>query len=274
MRASVKVSPTTCSFRPPVQGDKELPNHEVTVEGKILKETPKSIRGAAFIEVTVRAGGGNTGYSLRVFPERKRFEFTRGPEGGGFPTDGKSDAIKGINERNALRIAATGAKITASVNGKEVAAVEDGNPGQVAGTKVRFAIGSNEQEAQGHHRHVQAGRGRRSRSVGRRARFRRGLMTTETIERPRSAGPGSGSGGDWKVIVLNDDHNTFDHVAHTLAAVIPGITTRDRLSAGGADPQKRPRDRLVRPEGARRALLGAARRCRADAGSAREQLAE
>jgi ATP-dependent Clp protease adaptor protein ClpS len=26
------------------------------------------------------------------------------------------------------------------------------------------------------------------------------------------------------VIVLNDDHNTFDHVASTLASVIPGIT--------------------------------------------------
>jgi ATP-dependent Clp protease adaptor protein ClpS len=26
------------------------------------------------------------------------------------------------------------------------------------------------------------------------------------------------------VIVLNDDHNTFDHVAKTLARVIPGIT--------------------------------------------------
>ncbi len=50
-------------------------------------------------------------------------------------------------------------------------------------------------------------------------------MATETIERPRSAGPGSGTGGEWKVIVLNDDHNTFDHVANTLAAVIPGVTT-------------------------------------------------
>ncbi len=49
-------------------------------------------------------------------------------------------------------------------------------------------------------------------------------MTTETIERPRSGGPGSGVGGNWKVIVLNDDHNTFDHVARTLAAVIPGIS--------------------------------------------------
>ena len=26
------------------------------------------------------------------------------------------------------------------------------------------------------------------------------------------------------VIVLNDDHNTFDHVAHTLSSVIPGVS--------------------------------------------------
>ena len=49
-------------------------------------------------------------------------------------------------------------------------------------------------------------------------------MTTETIERPRSAGPGSGQGGSWRVIVLNDDHNTFDHVAKTLSRVIPGVS--------------------------------------------------
>ena len=48
-------------------------------------------------------------------------------------------------------------------------------------------------------------------------------MSTETIERPRSAGPGSGLGGSWRVIVLNVDHNTFDHVAKTLARVFPGV---------------------------------------------------
>jgi ATP-dependent Clp protease adaptor protein ClpS len=48
-------------------------------------------------------------------------------------------------------------------------------------------------------------------------------MGTETIERPRVAGPGSGLGGNWRVIVLNDDHNTFDHVARTLARVVPGV---------------------------------------------------
>ena len=31
-------------------------------------------------------------------------------------------------------------------------------------------------------------------------------------------------GGNWRVIVLNDNHNTFDHVAHTLAAVLPGVS--------------------------------------------------
>ena len=45
----------------------------------------------------------------------------------------------------------------------------------------------------------------------------------ETIERPRVAGPDSGLGGQWRVIVRNDDHNTFDHVAHTLARTIPGV---------------------------------------------------
>ncbi len=37
-------------------------------------------------------------------------------------------------------------------------------------------------------------------------------------------GPGSGVGGPWRVVVLNDDYNTFDHVAETLAQVIPGVT--------------------------------------------------
>jgi ATP-dependent Clp protease adaptor protein ClpS len=46
---------------------------------------------------------------------------------------------------------------------------------------------------------------------------------TQTIERPRVQGPGSGLGGHWRVIVRNDSHNTFDHVARTLARYIPGV---------------------------------------------------
>lgn len=48
-------------------------------------------------------------------------------------------------------------------------------------------------------------------------------MTT-TVEKPRQGGPGSGLGGNWRVIVRNDDHNTFDHVARTLSSVVPGVS--------------------------------------------------
>jgi ATP-dependent Clp protease adaptor protein ClpS len=47
---------------------------------------------------------------------------------------------------------------------------------------------------------------------------------SQTVELPRPATPGSGLGGQWRVIVRNDDHNTFDGVAHTLARFIPGMT--------------------------------------------------
>ncbi|MEX2196747.1 MAG: ATP-dependent Clp protease adaptor ClpS [Thermoleophilaceae bacterium] len=45
-----------------------------------------------------------------------------------------------------------------------------------------------------------------------------------TLERPRTGGPGSGLEDNWRVIVLNDDHNTFDGVAAALARVIPGVS--------------------------------------------------
>jgi ATP-dependent Clp protease adaptor protein ClpS len=46
----------------------------------------------------------------------------------------------------------------------------------------------------------------------------------QTVERERTQGPGEGLDGRWRVIVRNDDHNTFDHVARTLARYIPGIS--------------------------------------------------
>ena len=53
---------------------------------------------------------------------------------------------------------------------------------------------------------------------------------SQTIELPRTSGPDSGLGGAWRVIVLNDDHNTFDHVAHTLARFIPGVSVQSGFS--------------------------------------------
>ena len=47
---------------------------------------------------------------------------------------------------------------------------------------------------------------------------------SQMVELPRLGGPGSGVGELWRVVVLNDDHNTFDHVAETLSRVIPGVS--------------------------------------------------
>jgi ATP-dependent Clp protease adaptor protein ClpS len=43
-------------------------------------------------------------------------------------------------------------------------------------------------------------------------------------QRPRAADPGSGSDRPWLVVVLNDNHNTFDGVAFALARTIPGMS--------------------------------------------------
>jgi ATP-dependent Clp protease adaptor protein ClpS len=49
-------------------------------------------------------------------------------------------------------------------------------------------------------------------------------MTTTTPPRERlDQGTGSGTGDAWRVIVLNDAHNTFEGVAFALAKTIPGI---------------------------------------------------
>ena len=44
--------------------------------------------------------------------------------------------------------------------------------------------------------------------------------TKERIDR----GTGTGLGRPWNVIVLNDNHNTFQGVAFALSAVLPGVS--------------------------------------------------
>ena len=49
---------------------------------------------------------------------------------------------------------------------------------------------------------------------------------TQTLTPPRTRSrrsPGGGLGAAWRVIVLNDDHNTFEGVAFALAQTIPGV---------------------------------------------------
>jgi ATP-dependent Clp protease adaptor protein ClpS len=52
---------------------------------------------------------------------------------------------------------------------------------------------------------------------------------TQTIERT-TRGSGTGLGAPWKVIVLNDNHNTFEGVAAALSRVLPGVSYQQGLS--------------------------------------------
>lgn len=56
------------------------------------------------------------------------------------------------------------------------------------------------------------------------------MATTATPTRRRApARPGRRKGDSWRVIVLDDDHNTFEGVALALAAVIPGVSYEQGL---------------------------------------------
>jgi ATP-dependent Clp protease adaptor protein ClpS len=49
---------------------------------------------------------------------------------------------------------------------------------------------------------------------------------SETLTPPKEReriGDGTDLGGAWRVIVLNDDHNTFEGVASALSKTIPGV---------------------------------------------------
>ncbi len=51
------------------------------------------------------------------------------------------------------------------------------------------------------------------------------MSTTLTPPRERlDRGEGTGLGRPWNVIVLNDNHNTFEGVAFALSSVVPGVS--------------------------------------------------
>ena len=55
-------------------------------------------------------------------------------------------------------------------------------------------------------------------------------IVTQTLEKPKTAGPLDGLGGQWRVIVLNDNHNSFESVAGALSAILPSVDYNAGLS--------------------------------------------
>jgi ATP-dependent Clp protease adaptor protein ClpS len=54
--------------------------------------------------------------------------------------------------------------------------------------------------------------------------------TATPVREPRTGEPGGGLDAPWRVVVLNDDHNTFDGVARALSSVLPGVSFDQGMS--------------------------------------------
>jgi hypothetical protein len=132
----------TCGYRLPLEGDKPQPDHALHAKLKLGQQTPKSLRRKSFLGVAVRYGGG-TGYTLRILPTRHQFKLRRLPKEKGFNVGGRSSKIKGLNKWNDVRLEATGSKVTAIVNGKQVASVTDSSATGVTGRKAEIFAGAN-----------------------------------------------------------------------------------------------------------------------------------
>jgi len=137
-----------CEYSPPVAGDNDQPDHEIVAEGRILKDTPKSVREQSYLGVRVRVGAG-TYYEFRVTPKGRDFKLNREPSGPGLPISGSSSRINKLGASNRLRLRVTNGKVTAFVNGKSVATYADPNVNQVTGRKVSFGLGNTKKARSG-----------------------------------------------------------------------------------------------------------------------------
>jgi hypothetical protein len=133
----------TCGYRPPVEGDTDGPDHDFRVKQELLKATPKGLRRSSYVAIAVRSGK-SSGYVLRIFPKRHRFQLRRSPPDGGgpFPVKGRDRAIKRVGKPNIVRLKVFGNRVTARVNGTRLARVTDSNAGRVGGRKLEVGVGS------------------------------------------------------------------------------------------------------------------------------------
>jgi hypothetical protein len=138
-----------CSYRTPVLG-RDL---EISATMRLLDGTPKKLRKAAFLALSLRSGGGSN-YQLLVFPLQRKAQLRK------TFTDGsvkflriakKVRTIKGVNRANPMRLRAFNVtrgeekgncKILAYVGSELVAEFTDRAAGDLEGRASGFAVGA------------------------------------------------------------------------------------------------------------------------------------
>jgi hypothetical protein len=139
-----------CLYRTPVIG-RDL---EIAAVGRVLSGTPKSIRRAAFVSVSLRTGGAGAGYQLLVFPLQRKAQLTRKASDGGtryLAVKQNVRTVKGVGQANQLRLRAFNVtsgpdrgrvRILAFVGAERVADVTDDAGGELEGRATAFSVGA------------------------------------------------------------------------------------------------------------------------------------
>lgn len=139
-----------CLYRTPVVG-RDL---EISAVGRLLSSTPKSLRHAAFVSVSLRTGGAGAGYQLLVFPLQRKTQLIRKSSEGGssyLAIERNVRTVKGVGQANELRLRAFNltkgpdrgrCRIQAFVGSEMVADVTDDAAGELDGRASGFSVGA------------------------------------------------------------------------------------------------------------------------------------
>ena len=187
-RASATGARGACGYRPPVEGDTDGPDHDFRAKEKLLKATPKGFgeaptwrspcaraRARATSSASSPRGTGSSSCARRRAAEA------------GFPAKGRSQAIKGVGKPNVA--APEGGRRQGHGEGERDAARQ----GDRLRTRAR-STGASWRSAVGSTQALRKGRSSRPSTTS--SSWSRTPSSpdelTETLERPRTGGPGLG----------------------------------------------------------------------------------
>lgn len=148
LRITIGKKTGACAFRTPVLG-RDL---EIAATERLLSATPAPLRHQAFLGLELRAGGGAR-YELLVYPRQRKAQLVKVTREGTkyLAIDRNEEAVKGLDEANALRLRAVNvtsgpekgqARIFAYLGNTVVAEAVDPGAGELSGRASAILVGT------------------------------------------------------------------------------------------------------------------------------------
>lgn len=128
---------TECSWKLPIEGDSNQPDHTLQALGKVANGTDKKAKEQSFVGLRIRANR-KQGYEMRIYPKPRRWEFLRN---GKVVEAGTERAIGAIGKKNLMRLASEGNTVVPRINNVELTTFKDPEADGVGGRKALLVSG-------------------------------------------------------------------------------------------------------------------------------------